>query len=95
MKSLLAAAAMTLAFAGYAQAQSVTATLSTPIAKPRQIVLESTVWQCKESECRALTGSESGSWQACKALARVFGQVSAYSTLDEAKLARCNASAKK
>ena len=90
MKSLLAAAAMTLAFAGYAQAQSVTATLTTPVQKPRQIVLESTLWDCRDSQCKALTGSEASTWQACKALVRVFGPVSAYSGLDEAKLARCN-----
>ena len=95
MKSVIAAAAMTLAFAGYAQAQSVTATLSTPVAKPRQIVLESTLWDCKDSQCKALTGSEASTWQACRALVRVFGPVSAYAGLDEAKLARCNGSAKK
>ena len=95
MKSLFAAAALTLAFAASAQAQAVTATLATPVAKPRQIVLESTLWDCKDAECKALTGSEAATWQACKALVRVFGPVSAYSGLDEAKLARCNGSAKK
>jgi hypothetical protein len=95
MKTLFAAAAMTLAFAASAQAQAVTATLSTPVAKPRQIVLESTLWDCKDSECKALTGPEAPTWQACRALVRVFGPVSAYATLDAAKLERCNASAKK
>lgn len=90
MKSFIAAAAMTLAFAASAQAQTVTATLATAAPKPRQIVLAGVLWDCKGSECKALTGSEAPTWQACKALTKVFGEVTAYTTLDAAKLERCN-----
>jgi hypothetical protein len=89
--AIAAVAALAVSAAAQAQAQAVTATLATPLPKPRRLVVESTVWNCAESECKVVVGAEAVSWQACKALVRIVGPVSAYSGLDADKLARCNA----
>lgn len=91
MKSILAAAVMALAFAGAAQAQAVTATLATPLPKPRQVIVETTIFECKDNACKTVTSNqESGTWQTCKALVRRTGPVSAFAALDPAALAKCN-----
>lgn len=97
MKSPLAiaAAVASLALAGAAQAQAVTATLSTPLPKPRRLVIETTIWDCAEASCQVTAGRDAANWQACRSLARIVGEVTAYASLDEAALARCNTGAKK
>jgi hypothetical protein len=91
MKTILAAAAMTLAFAGAVQAQAVTATLRAPLPKPRHLVIDATVWECRDSQCTAtLANQETDTWQACKALVRRTGAVAAFAALTEADLAKCN-----
>jgi hypothetical protein len=97
MLRLALAVAMTLGAASAAFAQApIMATLSTPVAKPAEVLAGETLWQCAEKGCLVRTrGADSESWLECRKLVLSVGKVTAYGTLDDSKLAMCNAAAKK
>ena len=93
------ALAATLAFGivGAASAEStMTAALNTPVAKPLEFIAGSTLWACAEKACVAKTaGTETDSWLECRKLVQQVGKVTGYVSLDDNKIAMCNAGAKK
>jgi hypothetical protein len=96
MFKLALAAAITLATAGAAFAEPMTAALNTPVAKPTEFIAGSTLWACAEKACVAKTEStETGSWLECRKLVQQVGKVTGYVSLDDNKIAMCNAGAKK
>jgi len=97
MLKLALAAAITLGAAGAAFADTpITAALTTAVAKPGEILAGDTLWQCAEKGCVVRTkGPDSESWLECRKLVLQVGKVTAYASLDDGKLAQCNAAAKK
>ena len=90
------AVAMTLGLAGAAFADAaITATLNSAVAKPTEFLAGDTLWQCADKACAVRTkGADTDSWLECRKFARNVGKVTAYGSLDENKLAMCNAGAK-
>ena len=97
MLKLALAAAITLGAASAAFAEApIMATLATPVAKPSELLAGETLWTCAEKGCLVKTkGADSESWLECRKLVLSVGKVTAYASLDESKLAMCNAAAKK
>lgn len=72
-----------------------TATLAQPIAAPMEVIVNTTIWQCKNSACEMTSApSNSNSVRACAALKARVGTLTAYGAdsnpYDAAKLAQCN-----
>ncbi len=97
MLKLALAAAITLGAAGAAFADTpITAALNTAVAKPAEFLANDTLWQCAEKGCVVRTkGADTDSWLECRKLVLQVGKVTAYGSLDDSKLAMCNAGAKK
>ena len=91
------AAAIALGSAGAAFAETaVTATLNTPVAKPIELLANDTLWTCVEKACVVKTkGADTDSWLECRRFVKQAGKVTAYGSLDDSKLAMCNAGAPK
>jgi hypothetical protein len=97
MLKLALAATIALSVAGAAFAETpMTAALNTPVAKPTEFIAGSTLWACAEKACVAKTaGTETDSWLECRKLVQQVGKVTGYVSLDDNKIAMCNAGAKK
>jgi hypothetical protein len=97
MFKLALAATIAFGIAGAAFAETpMTAALNTPVAKPTEFIAGSTLWACAEKACVAKTVStETDSWLECRKLVQAVGKVTGYVSLDENKIAMCNAGAKK
>jgi hypothetical protein len=72
-----------------------TATLAHPLAAPMEVIVNTTIWQCKDSACEMTSApSDSNSVRACNALKAKVGTLTAYGAdgnpFDAAKLAQCN-----
>lgn len=94
-----AGAALALAFAGSAFADGrASATLATSLGSPSKVIAGGAVWNCAESACvSAVAPDDAQTVDACKALVRKVGPVTAYGEskpLDEKALAKCNLAAK-
>ena len=91
------AAALAFGIAGAALAETpVTATLNTPVAKPVELLANDTLWTCVDKACAVKTkGSDTDSWLECRKFVKQAGRVVSYGSLDDSKLAMCNAGAPK
>lgn len=79
-------------------ASGLVATLASPTLKQEQI-MDGIMWRCIDTTCRSVSiPSNNVGVQACKGIAKKFGQVVSFMTgdkpLDEESLATCNQSAK-
>lgn len=97
MLKLALAAAVAFSVAGAALADTqITATLNTAVAKPVELLANDTLWTCVDKACVVKTkGSDTDSWLECRKFVAQAGKVTAYGSLDENKIAMCNAGAKK
>jgi len=91
------AAAVSLGIAGAALADTpITATLNTAVAKPTELLANDTLWTCVDKACVVRNlGSDTDSWLECRKFVKQAGRVTAYGSLDDSKLAMCNAGAPK
>jgi hypothetical protein len=90
-----AAVALSLSSAAFAETP-ITATLATPVAKPVELLANDTLWTCVDKSCVVKTkGADTDSWLECRRFVKQAGKVTAYGTLDESKIAMCNAGAPK
>jgi len=93
-RSLVAAAVISVSFAGVAHARNevFTAQLQAPTQESR-VVARSTLWSCEGDVCRARP-RHSASVSACRALAREVGPLTAYgheeNQLSAEEIAECN-----
>lgn len=100
MKSLTIAAACaaltTLVAAPAFASDPVTVKLTAPIAQPAKFIAGGAVFDCADDACVAKAAtSETFSTATCKQIAAKFGAVAsftAFRTMDEQRLATCNAS---
>ena len=93
--ALAAAVALSLSSAAFAETP-VTATLSSAVAKPTELLANDTLWTCVEKNCVVKTkGADSDSWLECRKFVKQAGKVTAYGSLDDSKIAMCNAGAPK
>jgi hypothetical protein len=93
--ALAAAIAFGLSSAAFAET-TITATLAAPVAKPAELLANDTLWSCVDKNCVVKTkGADTDSWLECRKFVRQAGRVTAYGSLDESKLAMCNAGAPK
>lgn len=99
IKSVLAAVVLAASFAGvaYAQNETFTAKLATPVAARTQVIANSTVWICNADTCLARP-THASTVRACRILARETGsRITAYGPEDHQltaeELARCNGDA--
>ena len=92
MKILLIGLVASLtAYAGYAAAAPVSATLKAPVAKHTQFVRGETAWVCDQTQCTVTVGTvDTDGWMACRDLMRTVGAVASYGTLDAKGIAKCN-----
>lgn len=96
IKTAFAAIVLAASFAGaaYAQGETFTAKLGTPVAERTQVIANSTVWICNGDTCLARP-QHASSVRACRILARETGsRITAYGPegheLTAEELARCN-----
>jgi hypothetical protein len=91
------AAAVALGMSGAAFAETtITATLNTAISKPVELLANDTLWTCVDKACVVKTkGTDTDSWLECRKFVKQAGRVTAYGSLDDSKLAMCNAGAPK
>ena len=71
------------------------ATLAKPLTAPTEVIVTTTIWECKDSACELTSApSDSNSVRACAALKARVGTLTTYgadnSPFDAAKLAQCN-----
>jgi len=93
--ALAAAVAFGLSGAAFAET-TITATLNTAVAAPKEILANDTLWTCVDKACAVKTkGQDTDSWLECRKFVKQAGRVTAYGTLAEDKLAMCNAGAPK
>jgi hypothetical protein len=93
--ALAAAVAFGLSSAAFAETP-VTATLNTAVAKPTELLANDTLWTCVEKSCVVKTkGADTDSWLECRRFVKQAGKVTAYGSLDDSKIAMCNAGAPK
>jgi hypothetical protein len=93
--ALAAAVAFGLSGAAFAET-TITATLNTAVAKPVELLANDTLWTCVDKACVVKTkGVDTDSWLECRKFVKQAGRVTAYGSLDESKLAMCNAGAPK
>jgi hypothetical protein len=91
--ALAGALALGLSSAAFAET-TITATLAAPIAKPVELLANDTLWTCVDKACVVKTkGSDTDSWLECRKFVRQAGRVTAYGSLDDSKIAMCNAGA--
>ena len=77
------AVAVALGLSGAAFAETpITATLAAAVSKPTELLANDTLWTC-----------DTDSWLECRRFVKQVGRVSAYGTLDDSKIAMCNAGA--
>jgi hypothetical protein len=97
MLKLALATAIAFSVAGAALAETqITATLNTAVSKPAEVLANDTLWTCVEKNCVVKTkGADTDSWLECRRLVAQTGKVTAYGSLDENKIAMCNAGSKK
>jgi hypothetical protein len=97
-KIYLFAAAMAAAcsFAGAALADSpLSATLQTPLTSATEVTTEGVIWDCKANGCVAASDTSMvDEVDACRGLARQFGVLTKFGSLDATKLDKCNHVAK-
>ena len=72
-----------------------TATLAHPLAAPLEVIVNTTIWECKDQACEMTSApSDSNSVRACVALKARVGALTAYGAdgnpFDAPKLAQCN-----
>jgi hypothetical protein len=96
-KSMVLAALAIFALAGGAvQALGLSqATLQTPVAQPKSVVIDGKVWKCAGVDCSASAdGAPQPATRECARAAKVLGGFTRYSKdgrpLDDAALAACN-----
>jgi hypothetical protein len=93
--ALAAAVALGMSSAAFAET-TITATLNTAISKPVELLANDTLWTCVDKACVVKTkGTDTDSWLECRKFVKQAGRVTAYGSLDESKLAMCNAGAPK
>lgn len=91
--TLAVAVALGLSSAAFAETP-ITATLAAPVAKPTELLANDTLWTCVDKACVVKTkGADSDSWLECRKFVKQAGRVTAYGTLDDSKIAMCNAGA--
>jgi hypothetical protein len=91
IKSLALAGLLSLA-ATAALADSLTATLASPVAKTTKFIASDTMWTCAGTTCSTTVASgDAQSAGGCRSLTKEVGAVSVYTGLDAAALAKCNA----
>jgi hypothetical protein len=93
-RRLIVSAALTLLSAGSAFAATpLVATLATATEKDKPI-LASIIWECEGTTCTSAPGQKGSPSTACRAIAKRFGKVVAFTSkkgeFDEAQLAQCN-----
>jgi hypothetical protein len=98
LQILAACAALTTFAAGSAfAADAVTAKLQQPVAEKTKFIAGGAMFVCEGDACvAAAPTSQTFSGQACKTIAAKVGPVAAFSgrkTMDDARLADCNAQA--
>ena len=91
---VLALAGLLSLGAGSAFADSFSATLANPVAKPVKFIAASALWTCEGSTCTTAVGTEDTmSASGCRELSKNVGAVKAYggsASLSAAELTRCN-----
>ena len=93
--ALAAAVAVGMSSAAFAET-TITATLNSAVAKPVELLANDTLWTCVDKACVVKTkGADTDSWLECRKFVKQAGKVTAYGTLDDSKLAMCNAGAAK
>lgn len=93
--ALAAAVALGMSSAAFAET-AITATLNTGVAKPVELLANDTLWTCVDKACVVKTkGADTDSWLECRKFVKQAGRVTAYGSLDESKIAMCNAGATK
>ena len=91
--ALAAAVALGMSSAAFAET-TITATLASAVAKPAELLANDTLWTCVEKNCVVKTkGADTDSWLECRKFVKQAGRVSAYGSLDDSKIAMCNAGA--
>ncbi|MGZ3400955.1 MAG: CC_3452 family protein [Caulobacteraceae bacterium] len=93
--ALAAAVALGMSSAAFAET-TITATLNTAVSKPVELLANDTLWTCVDKACVVKTkGSDTDSWLECHKFVKQAGRVTAYGSLDDSKIAMCNAGAAK
>ncbi|MGZ3275062.1 MAG: CC_3452 family protein [Caulobacteraceae bacterium] len=93
--ALAAAVALGMSSAAFAET-TITATLNTAVSKPVELLANDTLWTCVDKACVVKTkGSDTDSWLECRKFVKQAGRVTAYGSLDDSKIAMCNAGAAK
>jgi hypothetical protein len=93
--ALAAAVAFGLSSAAFAET-TITATLASAVAKPAELLANDTLWTCVDKNCVVKTkGADTDSWLECRKFVKQAGKVTAYGSLDDSKIAMCNAGAAK
>ena len=94
IKVLALAGLLSLGATG-AFADSFSATLASPVAKPVKFIAANALWTCEGSTCTTAVGTEDTlSASGCRDLTKTVGAVTTYSgaaSLSASELARCNA----
>lgn len=98
--AMIAAAFIAIPAAAFAAPSPITITLAAPLAKSEKVVAGNGVFACAETACVSVSDvSVIEDRAACTTIAKTFGAVASVTgskaTFDEARLAKCNASAKK
>jgi hypothetical protein len=98
--ALLAVASICVSSTAAFAADSVVAKLQTAVEGTKKPIAGAAVFVCEGDTCTAANATgETYSVSGCRQLARAVGQVASFSSgerkLDDAKLGKCNASAKK
>jgi hypothetical protein len=61
---------------------------------PQKQILGSTIWRCAETTCTSTSAAGTTGLQACRAVAKRFGQIVSFISddgeLDQEKLTKCN-----
>jgi hypothetical protein len=95
LRFLAACAALATLSAGAAiAADSVTAKLAAPVAAKTKFIAGGAMFHCEADTCVAVATSQTFALATCKAIAEKVGPVAAFSgreTMDERRLANCNA----
>ena len=91
---LVAAAALSLAFAGSSIAADgkIVVSLKTPVAAKTKVVAGGAVFNCEGSTCIAAAApARTDTAKGCKALSKEVGEVVAFGSLGSEDLAKCGA----
>lgn len=92
-KLFVAAAFLAMSASSAFAATPLSATLAEPATKAKP-VLASVIWRCEATTCTSASTVNVSDATACRAIAKEFGKVTAFTSgrgaFDEAKLAKCN-----